>query len=78
MEAAVIAESMMTGIEIETENTTTRVGQGGTGAQALSIGGNVAVQKVDGIIARLGKVVKKGVPKLRNGTGKERKQNLKR
>nr|GEV76844.1 hypothetical protein [Tanacetum cinerariifolium] len=36
MEAVVIAEGMMigTGIETEIENTTTRVGQGGTGAQS--------------------------------------------
>ncbi|GJR98206.1 cleavage stimulation factor subunit 50 isoform X2 [Tanacetum coccineum] len=56
-------------IETEIENTTTRVGQGGTGAQALFIGGNVAIQKVDDIIVRFGKVVKKGVPKLSNGIG---------
>ncbi|GKD24627.1 hypothetical protein Tco_1230841, partial [Tanacetum coccineum] len=54
IEAVVIAEGMMiwTGIETEIENTTTRVGQGGTGAQALFIGGNVAIQKVDDIIVR--------------------------
>ncbi|GJR41902.1 phosphatidylinositol 4-phosphate 5-kinase 6-like protein [Tanacetum coccineum] len=47
MEAMVIAEGMMTGtwIDREIENTTTRVGQGGTGAQAIFIGGNVAIQK---------------------------------
>lgn len=58
-----IAEDMMTGIE--TGITTMREGQEGIEAQALFIGDSLVL---------LGKVVKKGVQKLRNGIGKGKKQ----
>ena len=58
-----IAEDMMTGIE--TGITTMREDQEGIEAQALFIGDSLVL---------LGKVVKKGVQKLRNGIGKGKKQ----
>lgn len=69
MVVIVIAAGMMTG----TWSTAMRVDPvpGGTGAQVQFIGENAAgALKVRDTIVQLEKAVKKGVPKLSNGTGK--------
>lgn len=73
MEAEVIVRGM------KTETTTLREGPGGTGAQALCIGGEkdeAPALTGGGTIVQLGKVVRRGVLKLSNGTGKEKRQNF--
>lgn len=73
MGAVVIAEGTMTETEIGT--ITMKVGPRNTRARAPCIGETVAgARKVEDTLARLEKVVKKDVPKLRNGTGKGNKQ----
>ena len=64
----VLAKGMMKGIII------TKVRAGGTGPQALAIGEDEAEAGAlgkGGTTVQLGKAVKRGVPKLNNGIGKE-------
>lgn len=51
--------------------TTIIAGAGGTGAQVLATGeGEVGAHEEGGMPVQLGKVVRRGVPKLNSGTGK--------